>query len=359
MTLGKGLGALIPPKEEPNKPPEKLPENAAVILPQQRTGPQAGHYRVQADAEREFLEERQFDPGQKKNYPKKSFVNQAIFLIEVDKIKPNPFQPRKNFDENSLKELADSIREHGLLQPLIVSKIESETESGTSVGYQLIAGERRLMASKILGLERVPAIIRQMDNKAEHLEVAVIENLQRENLDSIETARAYARLQDEFGFTQREIATRLGKSREVIANTLRLLSLPTELQMALSKGLINESQARLLLSVENPAAQKHLFEEIISKNLSVREVRGRLKKIHGLGSGAPRALTGQVLMEEAEIRTIEEQLKEILGADVKIVAGSSLSGSKKGETGKIVITFYSPEEIYGIIHKINPNEQAL
>ncbi len=282
-------------------------------------------------------------------FPKKMVSSQAIFLIEVDKIKPNPFQPRKYFDEQALKELANSIREHGILQPLVVSKVESDTETGTAVEYQLIAGERRLRAAKIAGLERVPVIIRQVEQKSHHLEMAIIENLQRENLDAVETARSYARLQDEFGMTQREIAVRLGKSREVVANTLRLLSLPTELQVALSKGQINESQARLLLSVENVIAQKQLFNEIISNNLTVRDVRDRVKKIHlgaqpvepsGFASGYPSS-------HDIEIKNLEDKLKEVLGAEVKI--------ESKGDAGKIVINFYSPEEIYGLIHKINPS----
>lgn len=282
----------------------------------------------------------------RQSYHKRPVSSQAIFLIEVEKISPNPFQPRKNFDEQALKDLANSIREHGILQPLIVSKIESDTESGTIVEYQLIAGERRLRAAKIAGLDKVPVIIRQVDGKSHHLEMAIIENLQRENLDSVEIARSYARLQDEFGMTQREIATRLGKSREVVANTLRLLSLPTEFQGALSKGQINESQARLLLSIENPAAQRQLFNDILTNNLTVREVRNRVKQIH-FASQPDVKMGGHPDAQELETRNLENKLKEALGAEVKI--------EKKGEAGKIVISFYSPEEIYGIVKKINPN----
>ena len=258
--------------------------------------------------------------------------------------------------KESLKELAGSISEFGILQPVIVSKIEKETPAGTAVEYQLIAGERRLMAAKMLGLERVPAIIRKIDQKAEQLEMAVIENLQRQNLDLIETARAYARLQEEFGLTQREIAQRLGKSRESVANVLRLLNLTTELQEALSKNQINESQARLLLSINNPLAQKQLFNEILANNLTVREVNRRVKRIKNSGRAEDQIekFFGE---KDFEIKNLEERLKEFLGTDVKIVVENSLSGSRKGESGKIVIAFYSPEEIYGIIHKINPNDR--
>src|SRR3989344_4719501 len=146
----------------------------------------------------------------------------AIFQIEVERITSNPHQPRREFNEEALKELANSIREFGVLQPLVVSKIERETENGTSVEYELIAGERRLMASKLAGLRTVPAIVRSTSSDKEKLELAIIENIQRADLNPIETARAFAKLQDEFKLTQREIAARLGKSREAVANSVRL-----------------------------------------------------------------------------------------------------------------------------------------
>src|SRR3989338_8615740 len=139
-----------------------------------------------------------------------------IFHIEADKIKPNPFQPRRDFDEESLKELGSSIREFGILHPIVVTKHEIETDHGTDVEYHLISGERRWRASKMVGLERIPAIIRAMPSERERLEMAIIENIQREDLNPIETARAYAKLQDQFGLTQREVAVRVGKSREVV-----------------------------------------------------------------------------------------------------------------------------------------------
>ncbi len=356
--LGGGLNSLIPPRQnefgegqasgKPEENKNQKPEQPeAVLAPEEFF--QDLKQEIKAPGAEKVSEEFDFNPH-KHTLHKKPLVNQAIFLIEVDKIKSNPFQPRKNFDENALKELASSIREYGILQPLIVSKTESDTDYGTAVEYQLIAGERRLMASKMLGLERVPVIVRQVDQKSQHLEMAVIENLQRENLDAIETARAYARLQDEFGLTQREIAGRLGKSREVVANTLRLLSLPMEYQTAVSKNQISESQARLLLSIDNPLAQKQLFEEITVNNLTVREARIMANKFKNRQIEAK-----PISANDMEMKSLEEKLKEVLGAEVKIVAGSSPLGSKKGEAGKIVITFYSPEEIYGLIHKINPH----
>lgn len=283
-------------------------------------------------------------------FSKKTALNDAIFHIEVDKIKPNPYQPRKHFDEAALKDLASSIREFGILQPLVVSKVETETESGTKVEYQLIAGERRLMASKRAGLERVPVIIRQAAERAEQLELAIIENLQRENLDTIEMARSYARLQDEFGMTQREVAARLGKSREVIGNALRLLSLPVEIQDALSHNRINESQARLLLSIPNVMVQKQLFADLLSKNFSVRELKAKIKNIHNPPQAHASRDTFMGRQEEdSEMRELQNRLKSVLGTDVKI--------DRRGESGKIVISFYSPEELYGVVKRINPRDE--
>jgi len=210
------------------------------------------------------------------------------------------------------------------------------------VEYQLIAGERRLMAAKMLGLERVPAIIRTVSQKSEQLAIAIIENLQRANLNPIETARAYAKLQDEFGLTQREIATQIGKSRETVANTLRLLNLPSEIQDALAKNQINESQARLLLTIDDPYQQQNLFKQLLTNNLSVRELRNRLR-----GHKQPSANNQQQIIIDPEIHHLQEKLTELLGAKVKI------EPTEKG--GKIIITFYSPEEIQGIIDKLKTN----
>src|SRR3989338_7206413 len=166
-------------------------------------------------------------------------VSSPIFLIEVDKISPNPEQPRRELDKTSLKELANSIREVGLLQPIVVSKLEKETEMGTEVSYVLIAGERRWRAARLAGLERIPAIIRDITRERERLELALVENIQRADLNPIEEAKAYTRLQEEFKITQREVGVRVGKSREAVANTMRLLSLPTEIQEAIAKQQIN------------------------------------------------------------------------------------------------------------------------
>lgn len=262
-----------------------------------------------------------------------------IFHIEADKIKPNPFQPRRNFDEESLKELAGSIREFGVLHPLSVTKIETPSEFGTSVEYQLIAGERRLIAAKMVGLERVPAIIRSVPTDRERLEISIIENIQREDLSPIETARAYAKLQDTFSLTQREIATRVGKSREVVANAIRLLNLPSHIQEAVGRKQINESQARLLLMVSDLKEQQNVFEDLIHNNLSVRELRSRIQVNK---SPAP-AEAPQI---DPETEQLEEWLREVLGTKVKL--------QKEGGGGKLIVNFYSQEELQAILARLVP-----
>lgn len=280
----------------------------------------------------------QFSPSLPQRLP------DPIFHIETNKIKPNPFQPRRVFEETALHELASSIREFGILHPLVVTKIETPTESGTEVEYQLISGERRLMASKLAGLERVPAIIKSVPTDRERLELAIIENIQRENLNPIETARAYSKLQDQFGLTQREIAVRVGKSREAVANAIRLLNLPTQIQDALSHGKINESQARLMLMLPDLKEQQMLFDDLMLNNLSVRQLRSKI-----LSKRAP-VEPIMPTMADAETMHIEEQLREALGTKVKV--------QKEGQGGKLTINYYSPEELQGIIDKLTKVKEA-
>jgi ParB family chromosome partitioning protein len=267
-----------------------------------------------------------------------------IFHIETDKIKPNPYQPRKNFDPEALNELANSIREYGLLHPLVVTKIETVSPNGTNVEYQLISGERRLMASKLVGLERVPVIIRSAPTERERLELAIIENIQRENLNPLETARAYVKLQEQFGLTQREIAVRVGKSRESVANTMRLLNLPSFAQDALSNNHINESQARLLLMVSDLKEQQLIFNDLISNNLSVRELRTRIKNKKPVLDSAQQGQSSVKSKTDPEISSLEEQLMEVLGTKVKV--------QSEGDGGRLTINFYSKEELQGIIDKL-------
>jgi ParB family chromosome partitioning protein len=263
--------------------------------------------------------------------------NEAVFYLETDKIKPNQHQPRRHFDDDALADLAASIREFGIIQPLVVTKIEKEVPTGTEVEYELIAGERRLMAAKLAGLERVPAIVRVVDVMRERLELAVIENLQRENLSPIEMARAFTRLQEDFRMTQREIATRLGKSREVVANTMRLLDLPAYIQEAIEKGQVGESHGRLLLAIEDPAAQQALFHDLLNQHLTTRELRRRTAFVNRKEPVPPAEAVSP------EMKLFEETLKNELGAPVSI--------RQSGDGGKITIDFYSAEELAQIMER--------
>ncbi|MDE2019580.1 MAG: ParB/RepB/Spo0J family partition protein [Patescibacteria group bacterium] len=367
--LGKGLESLIPQKGNNNSGgnddqngrdngPVSEPQNvnpAASNLPVDKsvqdvddgTHPENGGWRMENGAQKPETNNRQPETGNQKPGARNSYTEQptgSIFHIEVDKIAPNPDQPRRHFDETALQDLARSIREFGFLQPLVVTKIEKETPTGVDVEYQLIAGERRLLAAKLLGLRLVPAIIRNVQLEREKLELAVIENIQRENLNPIETARAFQRLQEEFRMTQREIAAKLGKSREVVANTVRLLDLPEYIQQAVQKGDLSESHARLLLSIGDPGAQRKLFEDVVANRLTTRDVKERVKEIV-----RPRA---QHLFDglSPELKEIQESLSSSLGAPVEIHKGAN--------TGKITIAFYSEEELENILQRLRNQDGA-
>lgn len=267
--------------------------------------------------------------------------SQAIFYIEVDKIEPNPYQPRRDFDEGAIGELAESVKEYGILEPLIVSRVEKDISSGTSVSYQLIAGERRLLAAKKAGLSTVPAIIRQLPEERMKLELALIENLQREDLNPVERARAFAKMADQFGLAQREIALKVGKSRESVANTMRLLQLPMESQKALERGEITEGHARAILSIPNPEKQRALLGEILSKSLTVREAEDIAKEY---GGGEERFRPKVIVTPDPFSKELETKLEEALGTKVVL--------KKYGPKGEIAIKFHSPEELNTIIQKI-------
>lgn len=202
---------------------------------------------------------------------------ESIFNIEVNKIKPNPHQPRKEMDKVSLNELANSIREHGVLQPLIVTKVEKLTDRGQQVEYELVAGERRWQASKIAGLPHVPVIIRGSSN-SKKIEIALVENLQREDLNPIDSALAFKQLKDEFNLRHKDIAEKIGKSRTAVTNIFRLLTLPREVQKAMSGNKIREGHGRAILMAK-PEAQMPLFRAIIKNGLSVRQAEERARKL--------------------------------------------------------------------------------
>ncbi len=210
------------------------------------------------------------------------FYNDSIFWVDVDKIEPNPFQPRREFSQPELQSLSDSIRQYGVLQALVVTRKEFEKpEGGLGVKYELIAGERRLRASRLAGLQQVPVLIKTGDDTdLMKLELAIIENIQREDLNPVDRARAFERLANEFGFKHATIAQKVGKSREYVSNTLRLLALPPDLLEALSQGKISEGHTRpLLMLSDRPDEQSVLFKEIVFKKLTVREAEQIARRI--------------------------------------------------------------------------------
>ena len=199
------------------------------------------------------------------------------------------------------------------------------------------------------GLERIPAIIRSVNLAKDRLELAIIENVQRENLNPIEAARAYAKLQDEFGLTQREVASRLGKSREAIANTIRLLGLPTQIQEALAKSQVSESQGRLLLTVEDIQQQQMLFDDLLRNNLSVRDLRNKIQSLkYQQKPPVEIADSGPFPFVDPVTESLQKELEAALGTNVKV--------EKSGETGKLIITFYSPEELQGLVAKLKQGD---
>ncbi len=272
------------------------------------------------------------------------FYNDAIFWIEVDKIKPNPFQPRRDFDEAQLKSLADSIRQYGVLQALVVTRKEFEKpDGGLAVEYELVAGERRLRASKLAGLLQVPALIRTTeDTDLMKLELAIIENIQREDLSPVDRARAFERLVKEFSLTHAEVGRKVGKSREYVSNTLRILMLPEFILTALSEGKITEGHTRpLMMLIDRPQEQETLFKEIIFKKLNVREAEGIARNI---------AVERARKLVDHELIEIEGQFKEKLGTRVRV--------EKREEGGRILIDFFNKEDLRALLERIDREIQA-
>ena len=255
--------------------------------------------------------------------------------IEVTAIRPNSRQPRRHFDETALKELAQSISQVGLLLPLIVRPIADGE-------YELIAGERRLRAAKLAGLEEVPVIVRAASAQ-DSLQMALIENVQREDISAVDCAVAFRQLSDDFGLTQEQIADVVGKSRVTVANTLRLLRLPEFMQRAIAEGMITEGHARALLMVESPHHQEALYEQIVKEGLSVREAE-KLARVTHMGDEAVNGVT-ETRAEPGErdpnLDALERQMSELFGTPVKIVAS--------GKGGRITVPYYSDEELQRIL----------
>lgn len=268
---------------------------------------------------------------------------ESIFWIDVEKIEPNPYQPRREFSDDALSSLADSIRVHGVLQPVVVSKVELETPRGLDVRYQLIAGERRWRASRLAGLREIPAVVkREVTPERQKLEWAIIENVQREDLNPVERGRAFRQLMDDFKLTQSAVAERVGKSREYVANMVRLMTLPENMQESLRVGEINEGHARAILALNKfPENQQKLFEETRTKQLNVRDVELATRAI--LGNRRPTKRRNALFLDP-EVRMVQNRLEETLGTKVLF--------QKEGERGKIIVEFYSEEELRAILDKM-------
>ena len=220
-----------------------------------------------------------------KQEPSRVAAADSVFLIETKLIRPNPLQPRKEFAEDQLRELAASIKKYGILQPLIVSKVEEDVPSGRKVHYELIAGERRLRAAKLASMPQVPVVVKD-SGPNERLEISLIENLQREDLNPLEEAHAYKKLIENFGLSQQEVATRVGKSRPVIANAVRMLRLPQDMLEAVSAGIISDGHTRPIVSLKTEKDQRTLFDKIKTMKLSVRDTEDRARAMEG--KDAPR-----------------------------------------------------------------------
>lgn len=258
----------------------------------------------------------------------------SVFWVEVEKIVPNPYQPRREFDEGKLKELAESVRMYGVLQPLVVTRKEIERpDGGISTEYELIAGERRLRASRLAGLPQVPVLIRtEDDSDLMKLELAIIENLQREDLNPIDRATAFQQLADQFKLNLTQVAKKVGRSREYVSNSVRLLALPEHIRTAVRDGGITEGHGRTLLMLAGRDEEMEvLFREISLKKLSVRETERIARKI------AVDKVRVRDQRTDPELIEMERQFTETLGTRVQI------EPREKG--GRVVIDYFAPEDL--------------
>ena len=254
-----------------------------------------------------------------------SSEEEGIAQLNLDEITPNPYQPRKDFNEEELQNLADSIKEHGLIQPVVVVK-EGEV-------YNLVVGERRWRAAQKAGLSKIPALIKKKE-EVRLLEMAIVENIQRENLNPLEEAEALGQLAEEFGFTQEQLAVKIGKNRSTVANILRLLHLPAEVKENLRKGLISSGHARAILMVDSADAQILFCEKIIKEGLSVRQA----EELAGKKDGEKKKKITKVY-KTVEVMDIQENLQKLFGTKVEI------RHREKGNKGKIEISYYSLDDL--------------
>jgi len=250
-------------------------------------------------------------------------------ILQISQIRPGKFQPRASIDEASLEELKASIQRSGVIEPVIVRPIAHGT-------YELVAGERRLRASQALGRQEIPAIIKSLSDK-ESLEFSLVENIQRENLNPLEEAKGYARLLDEFGYTQEDIASAVGKDRSTVANVLRLLALPEEIQQAVRAAQISLGHAKALLSVEDRAKQLGVYQAVIRQGLSVRQAEALA------GTWVP-AKRRRSRREDPQTKALEDELRRALGTKVRILA--------RHKGGRIIVDYFSPEDLTRIVQAL-------
>lgn len=266
-------------------------------------------------------------------------AHDGVRTVPLAKIRANHLQPRKHFDPEKLSELASSIKEHGLAQPILVSH-DAATDS-----YEIIAGERRLRASELAGLKEVEVIVRAPESDKKRLALAMVENLQREDLNPIEQALGYLRLSKEFGISKSELAAVVGKSPSAVSNTMRLLNLPEEIQKAIQFGQLTEGHARALLMIENPLERKRLFDIVVAEKLSVRQAEDLARQAasgHGLDKSAHR----EPAPKAADVKSIESTLEHALGTKVEVKTG------KDPKKGRIVINFYTLDDFDRIVKMI-------
>ncbi len=258
-------------------------------------------------------------------------VEEGVTSLPIEKIRPNPYQPREDFKVEEMQDLVNSIQEKGVIQPILVRR------KGDS--FELIAGERRLRAAKEIGLKSIPVVIKDVDDK-DSLELALIENIQRQQLNTIEEARAYQYLVDKFQMTQEQVSQVLGKSRVAVTNTLRILKLPLEIQDEIKNNRITYGHGRALLEVEDINNQRRLVQQVIAKSLSVRELENLIKNLRPKSN----KIMGKGISKDARITFWEEELQQVFGTKVKI--------QKKKKRGQISIEFYSEEEMDRVIKKL-------
>ena len=264
----------------------------------------------------------------------------GVETVDIDLIVPNPHQPRLHFDADALRELADSIREHGVLQPVVVTQTVSDLGPMT---YQLIAGERRLQAARMAGIERMPVVVREAAGK-ELLEIALVENLQRQDLNPLEEAQAFRGLNEEFDMTQEQIAARVGRSRTAVANTLRLLSLEEDIRASLASGQITEGHARALLGIDDSRTRLDTWRRIVSDTMTVREaeeIAGALRSVNKPKHAVDRRSNKRA---DPHVSALESELRQAIGMPVTI--------KKRRTGGTVSIRYHSEDELLGIVTRI-------